>query len=166
MRRASFKFKKVLSFLSLKKLGLQHICWHPKEVFLSSTHHTSLHASSIHPIHSKADLTWPEKLMAHGVDSGNVVRAHIAIINGWLWFSDPVGIVLVCMCSNFSQQLKFQWFGLIIPSGKDTKTNNICLGENTTKVRQGHSCRDHIWGSARTKSGVCFTLGRRSWLEK
>lgn len=150
---------------NFKKLGLQRIRCHTKEVCLSylsssinlSFIHSPIHHPSTQTIHSKGDLTWPEKLMAHGVDSDNVIRAYITIINGWLWFRGPVGIILVCMCANFSQQLKFQGFGLIVPSGEDTKTN-ICLGEKTTKVRQSH----RWWGRT---SGSTETKGVSTWGE-
>lgn len=71
------------------------------------------------PSYFVGNPTWPEELMAHGVNSGDVIRPHIAIIDGCLWLSDPISIILVCMGSNLTQQPQFGRLGLIItPGGK------------------------------------------------
>lgn len=66
------------------------------------------------------DITWPEAVVAHGVDGGDVVWADVAVVDGGVCFRGPIGIVPVWVRSDLSQEAELQRTALIVPPEEPT----------------------------------------------
>lgn len=69
----------------------------------------------------RVGATWPEAVVTHGVDRGDVVWADVAVVDGGVGFRDPVRLFSVRVSSDLCQQPQLHRTTLIIPPEEQTQ---------------------------------------------
>lgn len=96
--------------------------------------------------------------MAHGVYSGDVIRANIAVINGCFSLSLPVEIIPVWIRPDFCQQPEFWGLCLIVTPANNMKSkhkrrvsNNNC---HCSSMGTAHEIFSDMLSLEQNKSGI------------